>query len=120
MGRNNADFNEGSFTVEYSGEPLFHGTRQQLSVGDTVGVSPAEPHKGINVPVAWTTTSPVDASHYGARSAGDGEVNVYTVAPVKPEGLRGAYSATIHPGERTLNKHFVSKHGFVVTGVHNG
>jgi hypothetical protein len=120
MGRNNADFNEGSFTLSYNNETLFHGTRQKLSVGDPINLQPAERGKGINVPVSWTTTSPIDAAHYGARDEGDSKINVYTTEPVDRASVRGAYSGILHPGERKINTHFISKHGFTVTGVHNG
>lgn len=119
MTRNNADFQEGRFTVPYEGQDLFHGTRQVLSVGDHIGIAPAEPHKGVNIPVAWTTTHPVDAAHYGSYDAGDGAVNVYTVVPVNNDSVRGIQSGVMRPGVRGAVHHFVSKHGFVVTGVHN-
>lgn len=116
MGRN-SEFDLGRFSIKYSGESLFHGSPETLNVGDVVTAKNSEEHNGINTPVAWATTS-----HQDAKAQGDyheaGNSTVYTVEPVNAEETHGIPSGRIYPGQKGINTHFISKHGFKVTGVH--
>lgn len=118
MARSKADFDLGRFNIPFAGEDIYHGSPNKLNVGDVVFPKHAEEQSGINVPVAWATTSHQDARAQGGYHE-QGESNVYKVEPVNPEETHGIYSGRIFPGQKGLNKHFISKHGFRVVGMHN-
>ena len=131
MGRSNAEFEKGRWQLPYEGQALFHGSPNELKVGEIVHPQRSEPAKGIHVPVAWATTSHKDAKAQADRRANGGSTvfnedantgsTVYTVEPVNPEETYGTPAGRIYPGERDgINYHFISKHGFRVIGVHNG
>jgi hypothetical protein len=112
MTRNNADFDLGRFHVPYEGQLLFHGSPSKFEEGSLIEAKNSEELRGVNVPVAWATTSQKDAEAQGGYSGE--ESSVYQVEPINPKETHGITSGRIYPGEKGLNHHFISKHGFKV------
>ena len=117
MGRNMPDFNKDRFNIPYQGEELFHGSPETMDIGSIIAPKRAEEDKGINVPVAWATTSHQDAAAQGGYHE-SGKATIYKVEPVNPDETKGIIHGKLFPGQTEFTKHFISKHGFKIIGVH--